>query len=116
VLDDGWKGDHYCRSWELLGLQQFGPVVNVDNSAPPYGNTRRLITGADVKNDARRAHGSVVPGGSAVKDAAGKFIHEDAWRYLFTHPVEEVSEPVPHDPGCQMDLRSVSKKPAAARQ
>ncbi|MGC4121937.1 MAG: hypothetical protein QM765_46615 [Myxococcales bacterium] len=27
VLDGGWTGGHYCRSWELLGLQEFGPVV-----------------------------------------------------------------------------------------
>jgi hypothetical protein len=106
VLDDGWKGGHYCRSWELLGLNQFGPIVNVDGIASPYGNTRRLITNADVKGDARRAHGSVVPGGSAVKDAGGRFIHEDVWRYLFTHPVEEVGKPVPHDPGCLTHLRS----------
>jgi hypothetical protein len=109
VLDDGWKGDHYCRSWELLGLQQFGPIVNVDKAAPPYGNTRRLITDADVKNDSRRAHSSVVPGGSAVKDANGKFIHEEVWRYLFTHPVEQVGKPMPHDPTCRMDLRVKSK-------
>ncbi|HEX5219176.1 MAG TPA: hypothetical protein VFZ59_06380 [Verrucomicrobiae bacterium] len=112
VLDDGWKGSHYCRSWELLGLNQFGPVVNVDQTGPPYGNTRRLITSADVKNDAKRAHGSVVPGGSAVKDASGKFIHEDVWRYLFTHPVEKIGEPVPHDSECLMDLRLKFQKPA----
>jgi hypothetical protein len=110
VLDDGWKGNHYCRSWELLGLHQFGPIVNVDKAAPPYDNTRRLVTDADVKNDAKRAHGSVVPGGSAVKDAASRFIHEDVWHYLFTHPVEQAGHPVPHDAGCQMDLRSASRK------
>lgn len=110
VLDDGWKGGHYCRSWELLGLNQFGPVVNVDKLGAPYGNSRRLITNADVLGDAKRAHGSVVPGGSAVKDAAGRFIHEDVWRYLFTHPVEETGEPAAHDPGCSLDLRSPSKK------
>jgi hypothetical protein len=78
--------------------------VNVDKTWPPYGNTRRLITGADVKNDAKRAHSSVVPGGSAVKNANGKFIHEDVWRYLFTHPVEEFGEPVQHDSKCAIDL------------
>jgi hypothetical protein len=44
-----------------------------------------------------------------VKDASGKFIHEDVWRYLFTHPVDEVGTAVPPDPNCKMDLR----KPAA---
>jgi hypothetical protein len=110
VLDSGWTGDHYCRSWELLGLHQFGPIVNVDKTAAPYGNTRRLITEADVKGDAKRAHSSVTPGGAAVKDASGKFIHEDVWRYLFTHPVAEVGKPVPPDPDCMKDLRSAGKK------
>ncbi|MEW6302517.1 MAG: hypothetical protein AB1705_03545 [Verrucomicrobiota bacterium] len=109
VLDGGWTGDHYCRSWELLGLHQYGAIVNVDKAAPPYGNTRRLITDADVKKDANRAHSSVVPGGAAVKDASGKFIHEAVWRYLFTHPVEQVGQAVPADPNCRKDLRA--KKP-----
>ncbi|MEI9895186.1 MAG: hypothetical protein WDN28_15175 [Chthoniobacter sp.] len=98
VLDGGWTGGHYCRSWELLKLNQFGPIVNVDQTAAPYGHTRRLITDADVKGDAKRAHSSVTPGGAAVKDAAGKYIHEDVWRYLFTEPVEKVGVPVPADP------------------
>ena len=53
VLDGGWTGGHYCRSWELLGLNQFGPIVNVDKAAPPYGDTRRLITDADCEKRAR---------------------------------------------------------------
>jgi len=105
VLDGGWSGDHYCRSWALLGLHQFGPLVEVDKVATPYGNSRRLITAADVKGDAKRAHSSVTPGGAAVKDAAGQFIHEAVWRYLFTHPVEAVGQPVPSDPDCLKDLR-----------
>jgi len=103
VLDGGWSGDHYCRSWELIGLQKFGPIVNVDKMASPYGNTRRLITDADVKKDANKAHGSVTPGGSAVKDASGKYIHESVWRYLFNQPVDKVGQPVPHDAECQLE-------------
>ena len=109
VLDGGWTGHHYDRSWELLGLNQFGPIVNVDKTPPPYGNTRRLITDADVKGNGRRAHSSVVPGGAAPKDAEGNFLHEEVWRYLFTHPVDEVGKPVPHDPNCPMDLRPATK-------
>ena len=110
VLDSGWTGGHYCRSWELLGLHQFGAIVNVDQSKPPYSNSRRLITNADVKNDAKRAHSSVVPGGAAPKDSSGKFLHEDVWRYLFTHPVDEVGQAVSADPNCLKDLRSAPKK------
>jgi hypothetical protein len=110
VLDGGWSGDHYCRSWELLGLGEFGPIVDVDKVKPPFENTRRLITAADVKKDANRAHSSVVPGGAAVKDAAGKFVHEDVWKYLFTHPVDEVGKPTPHDTECRLNLRTVDAK------
>ena len=53
---------------------------------------------------------------SALKDANGKFIHEDVWRYLFTHPAEEIGEPVPHDPDCSMDLRAMLQKPATRKQ
>ena len=105
VLDGGWTADHYCRSWELIGLHEFGPIVNVDQAKPPYGNTRRLITDFDVKKNTRRAHSSVVPGGNAGKDAKGKYIHEDVWKYLFTHPIEKTGKPVPMDPGCNKNQR-----------
>ncbi|VAX40948.1 hypothetical protein MNBD_PLANCTO02-905 [hydrothermal vent metagenome] len=110
VLDDGWRGDHYCRSWELLGLNKHGPIVNVDKSKPPYKNTRRLVTNFDVGNNRRRAHSSVVPGGSAGKDKRGKFIHEAVWRYLFTHPIKRTGKPTPHDPNCTKDHRKALKK------
>lgn len=104
VLDSGWTADHYCRSWELLGMHQFGPIVNVDETEPPYRNTRRLITDFDVDGDARAAHSSVTPGGRAYKDKeTGQYMHEDVWRYLYTHPVDEVGEAVPMDDDCEKD-------------
>lgn len=103
VLDGGWTADHYCRSWQLLSLNRFGPVVDVDAVKPPYGNSRRLVTNADVKNNAGRAHNASIPDGAAVKDANGKLIHEEVWRHLFTHPVEETGDPVPPDADCEMD-------------
>jgi hypothetical protein len=106
VLDSGWSGDHYCRSWQLLGLADFGPIVNVDSSAPPYGNSRRLVTAADVKGDAKRAHSCVVPGSGSVKAADGSLVHEDVWKYLYTHPVDQVGQRVAADADCEMDLRA----------
>ena len=112
VLDTGWSGDHYCRSWQLLGLNKFGPVVNVDKTPSPFGNSRRLITDAEVKSKdpPKTAHGASTPGGSAIKGPDGKFIHEDVWKYLFLHPVEQVGKPVPFDADCTMDLQSRRKK------
>lgn len=105
VLDDGWIGDHYRRSWQLMELQKYGPIVNVDKTPPPYGDTRRLITDADVGGNHDRAHNSSIPGGAAVKGPDGKYIHEAVWRYLFTHPVEETGKPVPPDADCRIDQR-----------
>ncbi len=103
VLDGGWTGDHYCRSWELLGLHPFGPIVNVDGSAPPYENTRRLVSAADVGGDAKRAHSSVTPGKNSPKDSDGRFLFEPVWKYLYTHPVELTGEPGEIDPDCKKD-------------
>jgi hypothetical protein len=106
VLDGGWTGDHYCRSWEMMGLHNFGPIVNVDQTMPPYGNTRRLITDFDVGGNADAAHSSVVPGGRSYKDkASGKYMHEAVWEYLFTHPVDQVGDAVPMDESCRKNHR-----------
>lgn len=105
VLDTGWTGDHYCRSWELLGLQAFGPIVNVQQHSAPFANTRRLITDADVGGDEKRAHSCVTPGKAAIRGSDGQYQHLDVWRYLFSHPTEVVGKPIPSDPDCQRDLR-----------
>ena len=80
-----------------------GPVVNVDSAKPPYSNTRRLITDIDVKNDGRRAHTIVVPGG---KDAMGQWVYDEVFRYLFTHPIEQSGQAVPMDADCEMNQHS----------
>ncbi len=103
VLDGGWSGDHYCRSWELLGLHAFGPIATVDAAAPPYENSRRLVSAADVGGDANKAHSAVTPGKASPKAADGTLLYEPVWRYLFTHPVELVGQPSPVDPDCQKD-------------
>ena len=100
VLDGGWTGDHYCRSWEMMGLHEFGPIVNVERAKPPYQNTRRLITDLDVKKDAKRAHGAVTPKKFLPKTKDGQYVHEPVWRYLFTHPVDQVGRAVPMDDSC----------------
>jgi hypothetical protein len=103
VLDGGWTASHYCRSWQLLRMHTLGPVTDVDQTPFPFGNTRRLITRSDVKNDPKRAHTTVVPGGTAVKDSEGRYIHENVWKYLFLHPVEETGKAVEMDADCVME-------------
>ncbi|MFD2258136.1 BPSS1187 family protein [Luteolibacter algae] len=104
VLDMGWKNHHYCRSWLMLGLNKYGPVVDVDTAKPPYESTRRLISHADVKNNPSRAHGASTPGGNSPKSVDGEFLYEDVWKYLFTHPTTDAGNPVPIEPGCKDDF------------
>lgn len=103
VLDGGWSGDHYCRSWELLGMNEYGPIVNVDDAAPPYDNSRRLVSAVDVGGDEKKAHSAVQPGKSSPQTGDGAMLYEPVWRYLFTHDVGEVGTASPKDPGCQQD-------------
>ncbi len=105
VLDTGWTGDHYCRSWEMLGLNAYGPLVDVDLVSPPFENSRRLITNADVNGDEKRAHSCVTPGKAAVKDTRGDYVHAAVWRYLFDHPIDQVGPQTPLDPDCRKELR-----------
>jgi len=102
VLDGGWSGDHYCRSWEMLGLHQYGPIVNVDLTQPPYADSRRLISGADVNQDANRAHSSVTPGRASPRGEDGQYLFEPVWKYLFLHPVEATGLPVEKDADCEV--------------
>lgn len=83
VLDTGWTGNHYPRSWKMLGLGEFGPIVDVDQVPAPFGGSHQLTTNADVKGDKDRAHGVSSPGKSAIKNPDGTFAHEAVWRYLF---------------------------------
>lgn len=111
VLDGGWSGDHYPRSWIMLGLHKFGPIVNAEETKAPYGNSRRLISNAEMKGDAKeaanRAHGYVQPNAkNSPKDAAGHYLQDDVWRYLFTAPVDQVGQPVPPEPATRMNLRT----------
>lgn len=103
VLDDGWIGHHYCRSWEMLGMGQFGGIVDVDSSRPPYGNTRRLVSDANVKGDRKRAHAVVQPRADGPKAPDGSLLYEPVWEYLFTHPVDKVGEPTSPDPACRVE-------------
>ena len=93
ILDGGWTGDHYCRSWQMLGLAKLGPLVNVDKSKPPFGHSRRLITNCDVQNNPGRAHTIVVR----------RNMWDEVWRYLYTHPVDQTGDPVPLDPHCKVE-------------
>ncbi len=103
--DMGWGSHHYCRSWLMLGLYKFGPIVNVDDLEPPYENSRRLISTLDSIKDPGKAHGASTPGGASPKGKDGEYLYEDVWRYLFTHPTDEVGKAVRPEERCRKDFK-----------
>jgi hypothetical protein len=102
--DAGWSGHHYCRSWLMLGLNKFGPIVNVDESKPPYDNTRRLISSVNIGGNADRAHSASTPGGASPKGKDRHYLYEDVWKYLYTFPVERTGKPVKPEERCRKDF------------
>lgn len=105
ILDGGWTGNHYPRSWLLLGLNKFGPVINADTTPPPFEHSRRLTTQGDVKNDPAKAHGYVQPNKNSPKDAQGNYLQDEVWKYLFTSDVNATGKAVAPEPSTPMDLR-----------
>lgn len=103
--DSGWGDHHYCRSWLLLKLHNFGRIVNVDETSPPYENSRRLISEEQSAKEPKQAHGASSPGGSSPKGRDGEYLYEDVWKYLFTHPVGETGKPVRPEERCRGDFK-----------
>lgn len=64
-----------------LGLDEFGPVVDVDQEAPPYRRSRMLTTDfPGTKLESRVAH-------TAVINPRNAGVFGPVWRYLLTEPV-----------------------------
>jgi hypothetical protein len=74
-----------CANWDTLGLSEFGPLVKVETSVPPYGGTHMLFT--DLKPhegpDYTNAHPSTVID-AYTPLSQGKPALAPAWQYLIT--------------------------------
>ena len=56
-----------------------------------------------------RRGGYVTPSKGSPKDAQGRPLQEDVWKYLFTSDVDVTGKPVPAEAGVRMDQRSEAK-------
>jgi hypothetical protein len=67
-------------TWGLLGLNAFGPSVDVDTSEPPYNGSHQLTTDAPpaVADD---THNSVVEDRLTPKTASGEPLFAPVWQY-----------------------------------
>ena len=77
-----WQG--FEGAWGLLGLDAFGPAVDVDSQAPPYDGSHHLTTDAApaVSDDTPNlTHRSVVEDRLTPKTASGEALFAPVWQY-----------------------------------
>jgi hypothetical protein len=81
IQDEGY--DHIQNAWELLGMTNYGSLVNVDQQQPPYNYSHCLITNRmpDVPN---KYHGSVATDRPTPKLPDGTPLFKQVWQYLFS--------------------------------
>jgi hypothetical protein len=78
---DAWQAK--LAVWTLIGLGDYGPAVNVDGVASPYGNSHMLYTdalpGTGSYDD---AHGAVITDENTPLDPDGTPLYAPVWRYM----------------------------------
>jgi hypothetical protein len=73
--------DHIQVAWRALGMVPRGQLVSVENSAPPYLRSQRLVTDLeDVRQG--KYHSCVVQDRITPLHPDGKPVFEPVWRYL----------------------------------
>jgi hypothetical protein len=87
---DGDRGVRARRyMWQVLGMTEFGPEVDVDAAKPPYGNSRTLST--RLTPPANSTPHRMVAGNDTPLHEDGTPVLRDVWRYLLnvTNRTEE---------------------------
>lgn len=69
--------------WNALGLGQFGGVVDVAASSPPYGGTHQLSSSVEPAL-AGQQHNSVVSDAATPRNADGTPVYAPVWRHMLT--------------------------------
>lgn len=71
------------QNWSALGMNAFGAVVNIDDTATPYNASHSLV----MKSEPARAgqyHGGMIIDPYLALDATGQPLVLPAWKYLLT--------------------------------
>lgn len=69
--------------WTLIGLGDYGPAVNVDDVALPYGNSHMLYTDALPGTGSYvDAHGAVITDAKTPLNPDGTPLYAPVWRYM----------------------------------
>lgn len=75
--------ERIVQAWQLLGMNDYGVIVNVDQQSFPYHHSHQLITNIQVKQFKKR-HGSVVVDAVTPKQRNGQPLFQKVWSYLLS--------------------------------
>ena len=73
--------ERIVQAWQLLGMNNYGAVVNIDHQPFPYHNAHQLVTNVQIKQLKKR-HGSVVVDAVTPKHKNGQPLFHEVWSYL----------------------------------
>ncbi len=77
--------------WPAYGMNAFGPVVNVDDTAPPYSNTNSLTS--NLNTPTGNYHGSVAVDRNLALEADGTPVYKPVWEYLLSNTTQDDGPP-----------------------
>lgn len=82
------SADAYLGAWEILGLPEFGPLRNAEETPPPYLMTHQLATGLPPPDPAAQGayHNAVAADAYLARDEVGRPLLLAAWEYLLVTP------------------------------
>ena len=100
-------------NWLALGLDAFGPLTVVEESAPPFGGSHMLTTDLlPATGSYGAAHASVFSDAATPRASDGAPALEPAWRYLLGSPSGAADE----GPGPSSSRTTVERSEAARRR
>jgi hypothetical protein len=73
----------FVAAWSTFGMDRFGPPVDVDSTAPPYGGSHHLTTGLKPVDDGRPnlEHRAIAGDRTTPRTSDGKPALAPAWQY-----------------------------------
>jgi len=78
------------RIWPVYGMNVFGPVVNVDTAAPPYGNTHSLTS--NLNTPTNNYHSCIAVDLNLALLPDGTPVYKPVWEYMLSNIVVSVED------------------------
>jgi hypothetical protein len=73
--------EHILQSWEMLGMDAYGPIIQVDDELPPFRGSHRLVTAA-VPAQPGKYHNSMAVDHCIPRLRDGTPAFTPVWKYL----------------------------------